>query len=240
MNIILFEKDELDRKISIHDPRIWHIRKILDCKKHEKFDIGILNGPKGQAWIEAQDSKKVKLGYNLQDKIRESLYPVTLIIGHPRPQSLKKIFRETTALGVSRIIIAGTDLGEKSYFSSKIWKNKKYRKYLVEGAQQAHSTLLPAVERYPNLESGLANINDEHNLIALDNVQATEQLSQLDLDSNSQPILAIGSERGWSDREIKILKQHNFGLFKLGTRILRTETAAVAGITLILEKLQIL
>lgn len=239
MNIILFEKDELDRKISIHDPRIWHIRKILNCQEFDKFDIGIINGLKGQGWIQEQDAKSVKLGYDLNDGIYESLYPVTLLIGHPRPQSLKKIFRETTALGVSQIIVAGTDMGEKSYFSSKLWKKDKYRKYLIEGAQQAHSTLLPKVERFPDLEKSIENIDNEI-LIALDNAQAEEQLTRLNLNSNSQPVLAIGSERGWSDRERKILMHNGFELFKLGKRILRTETAAVAGTTLILENLQIL
>lgn len=240
LNIILFERGELDCKISIHDRRIWHVRKILNCKKNDKFDIGIINGPKGKAWISKYYQDHIKLDYNLEKNNDESLYPVTLIIGHPRPQSLKKIFREVTALGVSEILIIGTDTGEKSYYQSKIWKNEKYRKYLIEGAEQAHSTRIPNLERFNNLTECIKSIKGYNPLIALDNIAPQSGLSKLNLKPNSHPLLAIGSERGWSDRERDILTGSGFQLCSLGKRILRTETATVAGTTLLLEKLNIL
>ena len=240
MNIILFEKKELQQKLSIHDKRIWHVRKILDKQQGEKFDIGILNGPKVKCWIEEMVNDQVKLGYYLDENIEESLYPVTLIIGHPRPQSLKKIFRETTALGVSKILISGTDKGEKSYFQSKLWKKDKYRKFLIEGAQQAHSTLLPVVKKFNKLDQCLKNIQMPSTLIALDNINPHKKLTEIRIGPESNPILVVGSERGWSPTERKLLIQKGFKLYKLGDRILRTETAAVAGTTILLDRLNIL
>jgi RsmE family RNA methyltransferase len=240
LNIILFEKEELDRKMSIHDPRIWHIRKILNKAKGEKFDIGIINGPKGKGWIKEISNNKVTLGYQLKDRIEESLSPVSLIIGHPRPQSLKKIFRETTALGVSEILIAGTEKGEKSYFQSKIWKKVKFRKYLIEGAQQAHSTLIPIVNKFNKLDQCLKNTEHYFPLIALDNINPHKKLTALKIEQGSNPILAIGSERGWSPEERKLLIHKGFKLYKLGDRVLRTETAAVAGTTILLDRMNIL
>lgn len=47
---------------------------------------------------------------------------------------------------------------------------------------------------------------------------------------------AIGSERGWSERERKVLESFGFVRCGLGSRVLRTETAATVAATLILAK----
>lgn len=53
-------------------------------------------------------------------------------------------------------------------------------------------------------------------------------------------IAAIGSERGWTDRERKQLSDAGFTRCGMGSRILRTETAATAAATLILSKMEVL
>lgn len=51
---------------------------------------------------------------------------------------------------------------------------------------------------------------------------------------------AIGSERGWSERERKVLESFGFVRCGLGSRVLRTETAATVAATLILAKMNFL
>ena len=51
----------------------------------------------------------------------ESLHPLTLIAGFVRPNSVKRILRDATSLGVERIIWTPTELTEKSYRNSHIW-----------------------------------------------------------------------------------------------------------------------
>jgi RsmE family RNA methyltransferase len=47
-------------------------------------------------------------------------------------------------------------------------------------------------------------------------------------------IIAIGSERGWSERERKLFNEAFFSVLSLGERALRTETACVAAAALVL------
>jgi RsmE family RNA methyltransferase len=49
--------------------------------------------------------------------------------------------------------------------------------------------------------------------------------------------LAIGSERGWSDREREMLEAAGFMRLSLGSRALRTETACTAAAAIIMEKI---
>ena len=49
--------------------------------------------------------------------------------------------------------------------------------------------------------------------------------------------LAIGSERGWTEGEVDLLEERGFRMAGLGRRILKTETAAVAAVALLLARL---
>ena len=48
---------------------------------------------------------------------------------------------------------------------------------------------------------------------------------------------AIGSERGWTEAERDLLEQNGFSLCSMGTRILRTETAATVAASIILDSM---
>jgi RsmE family RNA methyltransferase len=48
-------------------------------------------------------------------------------------------------------------------------------------------------------------------------------------------LAAIGSERGWTDRERDLLERAGFTLCSMGSRILRTETAATVASSIILD-----
>jgi RsmE family RNA methyltransferase len=50
-------------------------------------------------------------------------------------------------------------------------------------------------------------------------------------------VLAVGSERGWSEAERELLDRAGFARLSLGSRILRTETASTAAAVLTLEKI---
>ena len=50
-------------------------------------------------------------------------------------------------------------------------------------------------------------------------------------------VLAIGSERGWSETELDLLAGYGFAFARLGERILKSETAAVAAVCLALARL---
>ncbi|MCK5199364.1 MAG: RNA methyltransferase, partial [Spirochaetales bacterium] len=72
--------------------------------------------------------------------------------------------------------------------------------------------------------------------IVLDNIEPDVKLSEYN-PGDSSCLLAIGSERGWSERERKLFKKHGFVFAGLGSRVLRTETACTAGITLLLSRM---
>ena len=155
------------------------------------------------------------------------------------------MLKDLTSLGVSEILLTGTELGEKSYSQSSIFKNRDFRAPLIEGAEQAGNPRLPRVSTHWTLERCLAALEAEEgsagkgSRIFLHPYGESERMGQ----SGGFPpplTLAIGSERGWTEAEIGLLRASGFSPRSLGGRILKTETAALAATVLALAGLGLL
>jgi RsmE family RNA methyltransferase len=146
-------------------------------------------------------------------------------------------------LGIEGVDLLGTELGEKSYRDTKLLSGGGARAALIEGAAQARDTRLPALSVYSCLEVWLREqpwtagaLGRRCLLVAADNVRPEGALVHLSPAMRSV-VLAVGSERGWSDRERDLLEEAGFLRLSMGKRALRTETACVAAALLTMEKL---
>lgn len=78
--------------------------------------------------------------------------------------------------------------------------------------------------------------------ITLDNICPEGSLETLvsgigKLSENQKVVAAIGSERGWTDKERQLLRDSGFKICSMGSRVMRTETAATVSASIILSKL---
>lgn len=223
MNLILFKSDESLTSLPLSDHRAIHIISIIKPEIGDTLDIGVINGLKGKMTIKEITDKHIIFSTKLNDNSAETL-PITLIIGTPRPPVAKRLLKDLTTIGVGEIIMTATDLGEKTYLTSRLWKDEKYMEYIYDGCSQAEVTKAPRVERYFSLKKALESTEGTlSNKIALDNIRPTEKLKDLTL-SEKKSVVVIGGERGFSNRERDMLEEYGYTLFSMGERVLRTET----------------
>jgi RsmE family RNA methyltransferase len=247
MNLILFEQNETDENLRINlkktDNRAVHLIRILKAEAGTIFEAGIINGKRGKAIISDITDDKIKLTF-VPENSPSGLHPVTLILGLSRPPTVRKVLKEATALGVCRFILCRTENGERSYLQSSGLKADKLRELFIEGAQQAFCTNLPDVEICDSLSKAVrlaGRLEAADIKIALDNVEAGVSLTEfwrarlINNVKTTGTVLAVGSERGWTDSERKILRINEFTFASLGERILRTETASIAGTAICLS-----
>jgi RsmE family RNA methyltransferase len=134
----------------------------------------------------------------------------------------------------------GADLVEKIYRDTALLTDGGARDALVEGAIQARDTGIPALSTYPSLdawlEADLWSAVPVTLLVAPDNVRPMGAMADLPV-QHRPAVLAIGPERGWSDRERDLLEKAGFLRLSMGKRALRTETACVAAAVLAMEKI---
>ncbi len=244
MNIILFSKENdqynperSEYIFSRNDDRYHHLKKILKLSRGDFFKAGIINGKIGIA--EIKDFSKEKIVFSFEEK-RDSLAlpKIKLLIGFPRPIQLKRILRDIASLGCYEIFLCGTELGENSYLKSSLSEKSQIEKCLIAGISQASQTLLPKFSLHNSLKSGLQKIESAKisRKILLDIDENAPSLAKVDFDSEEEIILAIGSERGWTNKERELFLKHSFQIASLGKRILRTETAITAALAIMLAR----
>ncbi|OHD79663.1 MAG: hypothetical protein A3J97_04295 [Spirochaetes bacterium RIFOXYC1_FULL_54_7] len=273
MNMLILDESEPGRPLPRSDRRVQHILRILKKQTGDEVLAGIasdgqgpLAGQVGQAHLDSWDGQHLVLSFR-PDRPAHPLHPLTILLGFPRPIQANRILKDLASLGVARIILSGTALGEKSYFQSDFFKNREFRIALVEGAEQAANPRLPKVETAWTLARALKLLDDSalpeipvtappvqpvmptSARWALDPYRQEGQLGTVltedtvsamnrALDLSPPPlILAIGSERGWTPAELDLMAAAGFRFAGLGERILKTETAAIAATTIALAKL---
>ena len=236
VNIILFSPAEVELPLPRRDPRARHILEVLHRAPGGDFDAGLINGPRGKATLRAITADALILSY-AWGAAPPPLAPIHLIVGLPRPQTARDILREGTTLGVAALDFVRTDRGDPGYALSSLWTSREWEKFLVAGAAQAFCTRLPAVRSGQSLAESLAALPADCARVALDNYEAPAALRDLDLAGRPAVTLALGAERGWSAAERALLLQRGFLFAHLGERVLRTETACIAAITLLKAKL---
>lgn len=237
MNIILFTAPEVQLPLPAQDPRTRHILKVLRRQPGDTFDVGLINGPRGKATLDrVREDGALVLSFSWGVHPAPPA-PIHLVVGLPRPQTARDILREATALGVTAMDFVPTERGEPSYASSSLWRSREWEAHLIAGASQAFTTHLPQVRHGLTLAEVACSLRPGDVRIGLDNYEAGQALGQADIPRDARVILAVGSERGWTDRERQLLRENGFQMVHLGERVLRTETACLAAIAIVKAKL---
>lgn len=263
MNMLFVAGESVDaaREIAIPraDRRYEHILKVLKKAPGDEISAGSADGFLGMARILSVSDAEIRLSFR-PEKPAEPLHPLRLILGFPRPIQANRILKDISSLGAAQIWLTVTELTEKSYMKSDIFANREFSSALIEGAEQAGNPRLPEVKTFWSLKRALDALD------ALDTNNAAEKQGLSELipqfaasgtrialhpDSQAVPIsalsllekpvtLAIGSERGWTEQEAALLQHYGFTICSMGRRILKTETATVAAVSIILSKLNLL
>jgi RsmE family RNA methyltransferase len=236
MNLILLHSHEPDSagRVRLDGERAEHIRSVLRATPGKPLKIGLLNGPLGRGTVESIEDKEVVLLCEFEEKT-PSRPSVDLLLALPRPKVMKRLWAQLAALGVGRIILTNAEKVERCYFDSHVLEPDFYNARLIEGLQQAGDTRLPDVcivkqlkpfletEKFPTIGNRL-----------LADPSGTRTVFQcLENNTSQRSCLAVGPEGGWTPYELELFVAHGFQAFNVGSRILRTDTACVALLSLL-------
>ena len=236
MNMILLQPDDFrdDGLAVLSGERARHIRKVLKAEAGKTLRVGMLNGSLGKGTVLAVDRHTVCLQC-VMDDVPPPKPQIDLLLAMPRPKVMKRLWAQLAALGVGRIVILNAAKVERFYFDTHVLEPDFYNARLIEGLQQARCTHLPEVlirQRFkPFVEDELEEMFPDH-LKLLSDPSGKQRLADLSL-ASERVLLAVGPEGGWTDYERDKLQKHGFELFGMGSRILRTDTACIATMSLI-------
>lgn len=167
----------------------------------------------------------------------ETKTAITLYQGMPKGDKLELIIQKCTELGVDAIVPVFTKRSVVKLDSSKAAKKtERWQKIAQEASQQSKRITVPTIRQPLSWTQLLDVIEPEELTLVLWEDEATQGLKTL-LEATRLPErinLIIGPEGGLEEAEVQALKAIGAHSTSLGKRILRTETAGLAALTMVL------
>jgi len=156
---------------------------------------------------------------------------ITWIHGCPKGDKADAIVRDATELGATRIVFVPTARAVARPAAARV---ERWARIAREAARQCNRGDAPVVELGASFDHTLESVGATTR-VCLDprGVPLRDVLMAKPADSLA---FAAGPEGGFTDGELRAATQHAFVVCRLGTRIMRTETApaAVLGAALLL------
>jgi RsmE family RNA methyltransferase len=221
--------------------RARHLRQVLNAAPGQQVRIGIIDGAYGVGTVQAVGADAVDLRCVFDSTIPERPR-VDVLLALPRPKVMRRLWAQLAALGVGRIMVTNAERVERNYFDTHILAPEGYRPLLIEGLQQARDTRLPVVSIHRQFKVLIEDQVDELDGHSERSGPALRLLAHPGADGSigdavrkdrrARVLLAIGPEGGWNSFEIRLLETHGFQPVGVGSRTLRTDTAALALLTL--------
>lgn len=164
----------------------------------------------------------------------ESPVEITLFQGIPKGKKTDSILQKATELGVSRVVFVYSDHAVP-IFNGEEKKNTRYQKIAEEAAKQCGRGKLVQVSVAENLDAVLDDFCRHDLTFVCYEKEGDRSLKNL-LTCGEEKSIAffIGPEGGVSPREIALFRERGIPTVTLGKRILRTETASAAVLSMIL------
>jgi 16S rRNA (uracil1498-N3)-methyltransferase len=196
--------------------------------------INLFNG-KGEEYIaEVASLSKNQVTVSIKESLpndRESLLKIHLVIGISRGERMDWVIQKATELGVHTITPIFTERTEVKLAGSRLEKRLvHWQQVSISACEQCLRNVVPTINSAVSLQQCLGT-HDGGLKIVLHH-RTERPLTELQNTNNHVTIL-VGPEGGLSDDEITLAESNGYNAVKLGPRVLRTETAPLAAISIL-------
>jgi 16S rRNA (uracil1498-N3)-methyltransferase len=191
----------------------------------------LFNGEGGEypATIAAIEKRAVVVTTGqMRETVQESPLQVHLGIAMSKGERMDWIVQKATELGVARIAPLASERVELKLQGERAEKKlAHWRGIAIAACEQCGRNRLPLIDDVSSLAQWLEQTQADAKFVLHHRTDAA-------LDAGARPAsvaLLIGPEGGLSEVEIAAAERHGFAPLQLGPRVLRTETAPLAAIS---------
>ncbi len=229
--------------IYIYGSDVKHIKDVLRMKVGEKIEIS--DGNNKKYLCEIIDLAEEQIIVEIIEEIEsDSELPVKVCLyqGFPKGDKMDLIVQKAVELGVHEIIPVMTKRTIVKLDEKKAAKRvERYNSIAISAAKQANRGVIPVVKDICTFDEALED--SKHNGMNIIPYELAEGMLEtrkvLDTVINHKSIgIFIGPEGGFDTREIEKAKTEGAKPITLGKRILRTETAGLAVLSILMYILE--
>ena len=213
-----------------------HVARVLRMKIDDSLILFNGQGGEYNSQIPSLHKSKVQVEIISFDDIeRESSIQIELFQGLSKGEKMDFTIQKAVELGVNKIVPLITTYSNVKLDPKRLEKKlEHWRKVIISACEQCGRNKIPELGNVTKLDDGITESEADLKLILAPD--AEETLSNL-TDKPETISIVIGPEGGLSRSEIESLTKNGYIGIQLGSRILRTETAALATIAALQNQL---
>ena len=230
--------------IFIDGPDVNHIRNVLRMNPGEEVNVTDGSGEKVyRCAIASIGEDKVELNIMwAQEKGMELPSKIYLFQGLPKSDKMELIIQKAVELGVYEIIPMATARAVVKLDQKKAAaKVKRWQAISESAAKQSKRLLIPEVKEPVKFSEALKLASDlDVRLIPYElaeGMDGTRRIIQSVKPGQSVAVF-IGPEGGFEEAEVELAKEAGFQAITLGRRILRTDTAGMTVLSILMYQLE--
>lgn len=159
---------------------------------------------------------------------RNPPHQITLLQAISKGERMDYTIQKACELGVHAIQLITTERSDRLRYERDQKKLEHWQKVAISACEQCGLNLIPRVLPPITLHECVANCQDELKIL----MSLSDDRHRFDPKTALPPTISllVGAEGGLSDDEITLCHEHGFLAWTIGERVLRTETAGVAGL----------
>lgn len=217
------------KKIQLDAQAYHHLVRVLRLRDHSPIRVFDGKGKEFNGFLEIQNRTACANLTNLFTEFPESQLKIHLGQAVSRGEKMDYVIQKAVELGVDRITPLLSEWTAIKFSEERLEKRlQHWQSILIAACEQCGRNQLPILSPPLLLDSWVAQRTESLKLVL--HPKGGQCLSDLPAPNNTLALL-VGAEGGFSMEEIALSQQNGFIIWQLGPRILRTETAALAGLT---------
>ena len=227
-----------DKEARLPDAEARHLRNVLRIREGERVEIFDGEGGGWSGAVEFRRGEVFVCGLTQIDDSRSqpSAARITLAMAMIKPARFEWALEKVTEVGADVIIPVYTSRSEIRIPVEKIsGRLARWERITKETSKQCQRLDVPLVRTPLEFRGFLSSEECSIQNKILFYEESTNKWRPEQTGNAGGTIICIGPEGGWAKDEIEFAEKSGCGVFSLGPRILRAETAAVAAVSIFLH-----
>lgn len=243
--------DWLPDRILVRGEQAHHLKDVLRARRGDTFEFMDGRGRWARARVETVPTRG-----DIECQIQEQkVTPApeedrfVLMQALVRFEKFEWILEKATELGVTKIIPLITARTETKWSQVTGARRDRWEKILVESIKQCRQLHLPRLAKSVRFDEAISRarvdlkivLSEKPNTPSFKSAFQKPEAAGAAVQSSNRMLkvmLAIGPEGGWSKEELAYSEACGFIAASLGESILRSETAAIAGLSIVRHEIE--
>jgi 16S rRNA (uracil1498-N3)-methyltransferase len=231
----LVDAEELKQEVvTLSSEESHHLARVLRVQIGLAITLFDGLGNVAEGCIETISKTSVEVRISDRTSVPPPAVEIDLIQAVPKPDRWDLVMQKAVELGVSNIYPVLTQYTE---FKPNEKKMARWEKIVLNAAQQCEVRWLPTLHPLGKFETMLSTLGSYDLVLVGSLYDGAQPFRDVSMDGINKVALLIGPEGDFSPEEVDIAVTNGAIPISFGDRILRTETAAIFGLSVLAYEL---